>query len=56
MLHSLEALLPSTNLLLDCLPFGKFNFTKHVALNYDYFVELVDFRVDDLVLNRIDRP
>jgi hypothetical protein len=56
MLYSFETLLPCSNLLLNCLPFGKFDLAEHVTLDDDYFIKLVNLRIDDLVLNCIDSP
>ena len=55
-LDALESLLPGSDLLLDGLPFLEFDFAEHVALDYDHLVELVDFGVDDVVLNGFNGP
>ena len=56
MLHSFEALFPGTDLLLDGLPFCEFDFAEHMTLDDDYFVELVNLCIDDLVLDCFDSP
>jgi len=56
MLDSLEALFPCANLKLDGLPFCELDFAEHVALDYDYFIELVNLRINDLVLDCVDSP
>ena len=56
MLDSLETLFPCSDLLLDGLPFLKFDFAEHVTLDDDYFILLVDLCVDNLVLYGINGP
>ena len=55
-LDSLETLFPCSDLLLNSLPFLKFDFAEHVTLDDDYFIELVDLCVDNLVLDSINGP
>ena len=56
MTHSLELVLPELDLCLDGLPLRRLNFAHYMALNDDLLVELVDLRVDNLVLDRFNRP
>ena len=56
LLDALEAILPGADLLLNSLPFLKFDFTKHVTLDNNDFGHLVDLCINDLVLNGVDCP
>ena len=56
MLHSFKSFFPLSDLLLDSLPLSKFDLAEHMALNDNLFTKLINLRVNDLVLNRIDRP
>lgn len=56
LLDPLEAILPGADLLLNSLPFLKFDFTKHVTLDNNDFGHLVDLCINDLVLNGVDCP
>ena len=55
-LNALKALLPRTNLLLDGLPLFELDLSEHMVLDHNHFVELVDFSVNDVVLDGIDSP
>ena len=55
-LDTFKTLPPRHNLVLDCSPLLFFQFNKHVALNHDLFIELVNFCVDDFVLDCLDGP
>ena len=55
-LDTLKAILPRTNFLLNSLPLLKLDLTKHVILDDNHLVQLVDFSVDDIVLDGIDCP
>ena len=56
MLHGFEFLLPKLNLGLDGLPFRSLDFAHYMALYDDFLVKLVNLCVDNLVLNRFNRP
>ena len=56
MLYSFKSFFPLSDLLLDGLPFREFYFAEHVALDNDFFAQLVNLCVDNLVLNGVDRP
>ena len=55
-LYSFKSFLPLSDLLLDSLPFCEFDFAEHVTLDDNFFAQLVDLCIDNLVLNGIDRP
>ena len=56
MLHSFKSFFPLSDLLLDSLPLSKLDLAKHMALDDNLFTKLINLGVNDLVLNRIDRP
>ena len=56
MLYSFKSFFPLSDLLLDSLPFCEFDFAEHVTLDDNFFAQLVDLCIDNLVLNGIDRP
>lgn len=56
MAHGLELFFPELDFGLDGLPLGGLDFAHYVALDDDLLVPLVDFGVDDLVLDRFNRP
>ena len=56
MLYSFKSFFPLSDLLLDCLPFSEFDFAKHVTLNDDFFAQLVNLSINNLVLNSVNRP
>ena len=56
MLHSFKSFFPLSDLLLDSLPLSKLDLAEHMALDDNLFTKLINLRVNDLVLNRIDRP
>ena len=56
MLDSFEPFFPLSDLLLYSLPFSELDLTKHMALDDNFFTKLIDFCVNDLVLNCIDCP
>ena len=56
MLDSFEPFFPLSDLLLYGFPFSELDLTKHMALDDDFLAKLIDFCVNDLVLNSIYRP
>ena len=55
-MHALETVLPPFDFSLDDLPFLRSNLAHHVALDNDFFVELVNLSINDFRLNGLDSP
>jgi len=55
-LDSHEALLPRPDLQLDCLPLFHLDLAKHVVLDHNHLVQLVNLSIDDFVLDGFDSP
>lgn len=55
-IHALEAVLPTTDLGADVLPFLVAYFAEHMAINDQFFVDLVDLTVDNFVRDSFDSP
>ena len=55
-LNTLELLLPCSDLHLDLPPLLLFQLSQHVTLNHDLFVKLINFGVNNFVLDRFNRP
>jgi hypothetical protein len=55
-IHALEAVFPTADLGTDVLPFLVAYFAEHMAINDQFFVDLVDLTVDNFVRDSFDSP
>lgn len=55
-MHELESFSPRSDFRLDLSPLLPFDFAHHVALDDDFLIKLVNFSIDNLLVDGFDCP